>query len=358
MNCQFHKIRHPVRMKASNEELTTVVVKLTSILASMMEFNVTLAKIAVPLATHLTEVEKYKLLSELEQMPMLAKQLRESCDQLTSQDQEQTANVKTEKMATKKELQELPIEAEHTELKARAEAGDVAAQIKIADIYCYGWGVSEDKQKAIFWYKKAIEQGSVKALVESESCFTETLGNEAVEFYRQLAETGNTEAQLVLASLYDEGKCVPKNDEEAFRLRLQAAELNNGQACNLAGSALVTGDGVEKNTEEGIKWLLKVANPKTTTSDFDMDDAQLSLSEAYADPEYPKRDLVEAYKWLNLLMADCPNENFRLELVEKRDALASSMTREQIEEAQSRSSELFVPRDKILERLNSKMALH
>jgi len=230
------------------------------------------------------------------------------------------------------------------ELITQAKAGSLEAQIKIADTYCYGWGVSEDKQKAIFWYKKAIEQGSVEALVNSEFCFTETLAYEAVEYYRQLAEKGNTEAQLILASLYDEGKCVPKNDAKAFQLRLQAAELNNGQACYLVGSALVTGDGVEKNIEEGIKWLLKIANPKTTTSDFDMGGAQLSLSEAYADLECPKRDLVEAYKWLNLLMADCPNEDFRLELVEKRDALASSMTHEQIEEAQRRSAELFVPR--------------
>ena len=67
------------------------------------------------------------------------------------------------------------------------------------------------------------------------------------------------------------------------------------------------------------------------------------MSEAYADPEYPKRDLVEAYKWLNLLMADCPDGDFRLELIEKRNAFASEMTCEQIEEAQRRSSALFIP---------------
>jgi hypothetical protein len=47
-------------MKATNEELTTAVIKLTSTLATMMEFNVMLAKIAIPLATHINEAEKYK----------------------------------------------------------------------------------------------------------------------------------------------------------------------------------------------------------------------------------------------------------------------------------------------------------
>ena len=345
MNCRCRKIRHSGCMKASKEELTTVVVKLTSILASMMEFNVVLAKIAVPLATHISEVEKYKLLSQLEEMPTMARQLRELCNNLTTQGQKQTTDAKTEKVATEMEPSKLPIEEDHNASKARAEAGAVDAQIKIADAYCYGWGVPEDKQKAIFWYKKAIEQGSVEALVNSESCFTGTLGYEAVEYYRQLSAKGNTEAMLILASLHDEGDYFPKNDAEAFRLRLRAAELNNGQACRLVGSALIAGDGVQKNIEEGIKWLLKVANPKTTTSEFDMGDAQLDLFEAYADPEYPKRDLVEAYKWLNLLMSDCPNEAYRLELAEKRKALSSSMTREQIAEAQRRSAELFVPRD-------------
>jgi TPR repeat protein len=125
------------------------------------------------------------------------------------------------------------------EFTTQAEAGDLESQTKLADMYCYGWGVPEDKQKAIFWYRKAIEQGSMDALVNSEFCFTETLGYEAVEYYRRLAENGNMEAQIILASLYDEGRCVPKNDAEAFRLRMQAAELHNGHACHLVGHHLL-----------------------------------------------------------------------------------------------------------------------
>jgi len=230
------------------------------------------------------------------------------------------------------------------EFTTQAEAGDLESQIKVADIYCFGWGVGEDKKKAIFWYKKAIDQGSVEALLNSEPCFTETLGYEAVRFYRQLAENGNTEAQILLASLYEGGRCVPKNDAEAFRLRMQAAELNNGYACRLVGASLVSGDDVGKNVEEGIRWLLKVADPRITISELDMMDAQLCLFEAYSDPAYPKHDLVEAYKWLNLMMGYFSKENYcGVELVERRNALVSSMTREQIEEAQRRSTELFVP---------------
>lgn len=249
---------------------------------------------------------------------------------------------------TKKQLAQLTVEA---------EAGNLKAQVEVADIYRFGWGVSEDAQKAIYWYKKAIEQGAAEALVESEDCFTENLGYEAVEYYRKLAEGGNAAAQLLLASLFGEGKCIPKNDKEALRWRLSAAKQNNGEACYLVGTMFTTGEGTEKNVEEGIKWLLKVADPKTTNSEFDLGSAQFALAEAYADPEYPKRDLVEAYKWLNLLIGYCTkNEDYRVELAEKRDVLASSMTREQVEEAQRRSAELFVPAKLISERIKRELA--
>ena len=230
------------------------------------------------------------------------------------------------------------------ELTAQAEAGDVESQIKIANNYRLGLGVSEDNPKAIHWYKRAIEQGSVDALFDSKDYFIENLNYEAVEYYRQLAGKNNSEAQIILASLYSEGRCIPKNDTEAFCLRLRAAKLNNGEGCYLVGAALVSGDSIKKDIEEGIKWLVKIASPNSAISYFDIGSAQLSLSEAYADPGYSKRDLVEAYKWLNLLIANCSNEDFRDELDEKRDALASSMTREQIEDAQRRSADLFVPR--------------
>ncbi|MEO6035186.1 MAG: hypothetical protein ABIQ35_08025 [Verrucomicrobiota bacterium] len=121
----------------------------------------------------------------------------------------------------------------------------------------------------------------------------------------------------------------------------------------LVGSAFIDGRGTKGNFEEGIKWFLKVAVPSSTTSISYMGEAQLGLSEAYADPEYPRRDLVEAYEWLNLAMADCPNEDVRLDFDEKRYSIASSMTREEIEEAQRGSAELFLPKSKIIERIKS-----
>jgi hypothetical protein len=47
--------------------------------------------------------------------------------------------------------------------KKAAEQGDTEAQLNLAVMYKYGTGVNEDSSQAVFWYKKAAEQGNTKA---------------------------------------------------------------------------------------------------------------------------------------------------------------------------------------------------
>src|SRR5271157_4788209 len=44
----------------------------------------------------------------------------------------------------------------------RAQAGDVAAQIKMGNMYAIGDGVPRDPDKAMDWFKKAADQGSAE----------------------------------------------------------------------------------------------------------------------------------------------------------------------------------------------------
>jgi hypothetical protein len=97
--------------------------------------------------------------------------------------------------------------------------------------------------------------------------------------------------------------------------------------------------------------LLKAADPKTTgASQMAMSSAQLCLGMAYADIEFSKRDLVEAYKWTNLAITYNHFDDFQQQMIAKRDAIAQEMTRDQIEEAQRRSSESFIPYGRIVDR--------
>jgi TPR repeat protein len=49
------------------------------------------------------------------------------------------------------------------EIRAKAEHGEVEAELRLAEWYYGGWGVPLDYTEAMKWYRKAAEQGNAKA---------------------------------------------------------------------------------------------------------------------------------------------------------------------------------------------------
>ncbi len=49
------------------------------------------------------------------------------------------------------------------ELKERAIEGDVEAQYELGLMYKYGLGITQDREEAFYWLRKAAEQGHVMA---------------------------------------------------------------------------------------------------------------------------------------------------------------------------------------------------
>ena len=52
-----------------------------------------------------------------------------------------------------------------TPCKEQAEQGDAEAQYNLAIMYDKGDGTEQDKQKAVYWYTKAAEQGYASAKI-------------------------------------------------------------------------------------------------------------------------------------------------------------------------------------------------
>jgi uncharacterized protein len=80
------------------------------------------------------------------------------------------------------------------------------------------------------------------------------------ESVKQLAEKGNAEAQLKLAQMYQEGKGVAQNLQEAVNWSRKAAEQGVAQAQFLLGQMYASGKGVAKDVKEAAKWLQKAAD--------------------------------------------------------------------------------------------------
>lgn len=118
-------------------------------------------------------------------------------------------------------------------LPGLAEQGDPDAQ------YWHGFrtfvcanrpdgGCTEDRDKALYWIRKA-------------------------------AEGGCTQAQAFLGSLYARGKHVPRDYEEAMRWFLKAAEQSNDDARFNIGLMYLVGDGVTQDATTAMSWFDRVS---------------------------------------------------------------------------------------------------
>lgn len=101
--------------------------------------------------------------------------------------------------------------------KKLAEAGDIDAQLNLADIYFYGiegFMQNFDRVKAFQWHLKAAEQGNIVAQIAVADAYRKggierPRGNgvekdeaKAIEWYQKAAEQGSEEAQKTLKNTY------------------------------------------------------------------------------------------------------------------------------------------------------------
>lgn len=217
-----------------------------------------------------------------------------------------------------------------------ANVGDAEGAFLVGKAYRDGHGVKEDEAKAIEWLTKSANKGWTAAETALGEFYMHRGDNaESAKWYRRSAEKGDAEAQYQLASLYHDGIGVPKDDEEAFKWYLRAAEQENRDAYWKVASSYEQGQGVAQNGEEALKWYLKDAGIEHHGK-YGSGHAQFCLGIMYAAGQAIGQDLVQAYKWLNLAAA-----NRKEEAAEGRDLLAQKMTREQVAEAQRRTTDFL-----------------
>jgi|HubBroStandDraft_3_1064219.scaffolds.fasta_scaffold65323_2 TPR repeat protein len=169
-------------------------------------------------------------------------------------------------------------QAEVSELKTKAEHGDVSAQWNLGKAYEVGNRVPQSDELAAKWYRKAADQGNADA--ENSLGVMYRLGQgvnrdkeEAVRWYRKAAKLGNSQAMFNMGVSYYNGDGVPSNAGTAYAWFLLAQE---------AGSAAAE-DAVTRSAEEGGR----MGTP----------DAFLQIGEMYEKgADLPQSD-SEAVKW-------------------------------------------------------------
>lgn len=149
-------------------------------------------------------------------------------------------------------------------LFAEAEAGNVQAQIAIAEAMYYGRGTSTNRTEAFAWYLKAAEAGDAGAQASVGLCRFQGLGCgqdrvEAVRWYALASEKGDLAAKTNLAYCKMHGIGCERDREEALRLLRLAADCGYPRAQAMLGECYRAGVGVEPDAVQAELWLARAA---------------------------------------------------------------------------------------------------
>ena len=88
---------------------------------------------------------------------------------------------------------------------------------------------------------------------------------------RELAEQGDVTAQYKLGTAYENGSCVPIDNEKAVFWYRKAAEQGNGNAQNDLGVMYLYGEGIEQDKVQAVSWFRKAAEQGVEAAQNNLD---------------------------------------------------------------------------------------
>lgn len=168
--------------------------------------------------------------------------------------------------------------------------------------------------------------------------------DQAIEAYRQgeyeaahegflpLARDGDAEARFMLGVLYDNGRGVLRDHDEARRWYSLAARQGNAKAQYNLGTMYENGRGVRADYALAMTWYRLAAEQGAAK-------AQNNLGLMYEDGRGTPQDYVRAHMWFNLATARLPSRGGRSFAAKNRDFVAVKMTRNQVAKAQMMASD-------------------
>lgn len=168
-----------------------------------------------------------------------------------------------------------------------ARNGNTDSQFNVAGMYKNGQGTKSDREKALYWYTRAAEQGHEKAraaitlMQANKRRFSKT---------RTAAESGKMEAEYKLASMYESGKGTDIDLKQARHWYGIAADKGHAKA--QYGLARIHYDN-RKNSSDGktaFRWFLEAAEQGYSP-------AQYYLAKMYLQGRDVKKNPKQALDW-------------------------------------------------------------
>lgn len=230
---------------------------------------------------------------------------------------------------------------------ARAQQGDVPAQIELGDLYRKGKGTPTDLAQALMWYRQSALAGDRQAQWYCAQMYQQGQGTEkdeeeAAVFLTLAAKQNHPQAQWELSQFYHQGlgSLAPHEGESLFwavqaaaqglpaaqerllqaqqdqaelfaRVKqfatdLQAAQGGEAQAMLAVGQAYQQGAPIERNEEEAVLWLSKA------WQEHQIDQAGLALAQLYQTGDVVKDTQKANALWQQLADKSYPPAQYAL----------------------------------------------
>ncbi|GBB92301.1 hypothetical protein RclHR1_00020004 [Rhizophagus clarus] len=139
-----------------------------------------------------------------------------------------------------------------------AENGCTVAEYNLGKCYENGNGVEKDERKAFEYYRKSADHEYSHAVLQVGYCYSKGIGTEvnktkAFESYKKAADQGNKVAQYNLGVCYQDGKGVEKDKVKAFEYYKKSADQGHLHAQSQLGNCYLNGFGTEVDKKKAFE---------------------------------------------------------------------------------------------------------
>ena len=161
------------------------------------------------------------------------------------------------------------------QLMEMVKAGDASAQTALGQRYELGHGVERNRDKAVKWYQRAIEQDNPLAMFLLGQMYETDVQSDrdyrrAAKLYMRAADKGHAAAQARLAQLYELGLGVPQDFAAAATWYTAAAKQWKLSDHYPLGSTYAIGRGDSKISSDAIRWFERAAALGVAEAQFDL----------------------------------------------------------------------------------------
>ena len=197
-------------------------------------------------------------------------------------------------------------------IKRSAENGFYEAQSTMGRLYEEGNFVGKDRDKALEWYQKSVEQELETAGAKTllfiakykgwsglhqwaliKKLDKDTDDDMRIKWYKSAAEAGSADACILLSLGYQFGFwSLPQNKDEEIKYTFQAAELGDATSQLAVGGYHYRGDYAEPDLKKAFHWYMKAARQGDPV-------AQCNVGILYLKGEGVQKNESEAVKWLS-----------------------------------------------------------